>query len=131
MPFTAAGIERMYEGGGLVSATASIWLSLHSDDPTAGNELTGTNMARIEIEDTDMDTGGANYTLNAAQAFPEPTQDIGTATHFGVYSAATGGTLLGYAPITDADGNAASVVITAGTRVRFPALGLRFNIADS
>ena len=129
MPLTNPGATRCINGGGFISATASIWVSLHSAEPTDANELTGANMARVEIENSEVTVTDNAMTLTSAEDFPTPSQNIGSATHYGVYSAATGGTLLGWAPIwNENDDNVQTIVVNSGTVVGLPDDGLSLTI---
>ena len=120
MPLTNAGAARMLNGGGLISATASLHVSLHSASPTNGNELTGSDMARLEVTDSEVTVSTNILALSGLQDFAEPSTDIGTATHWALYSAASGGDILVSDGIEDVSGSALSIVIVSGTRIRLP-----------
>jgi len=81
----------------LTSLLTGRFVSLHTADPgnTGASEVSGGAYARQSV--TFVQTG-ANPTVaanNAVVEFPVATANWGTLTHFGVWSAATGGTYLG------------------------------------
>lgn len=90
------------------------FLSLHTADPTiGGNEVAGGAYARVAYGYV---LTGTNPTVAGNPAnieFPAATANWGTVTHVGVYTAATGGTLLAYAPLAVAKG------VTTGDVIRF------------
>lgn len=86
------------DAGGLRGSVAagSLYFSLHTDDPgEAGdqttNEIGYTSYARVAVSRTDGFTvTGSSVSPAAAVTFPAGTGGSGTATHFGVGTAASG-----------------------------------------
>jgi hypothetical protein len=90
---------------GLLTAAAS--------DAGGGTEVTGGSYARVSLNPsatnwkntqnsgTGVSSGTGGATSNAvAITFPAPTANWGTATHFGIWDATTGGNLLYQAALT-------------------------------
>ena len=97
------------------TAGASLYLSLHTAAPglSGANEITGNAYARVAITFA-ADTNGAGASSNAPQ-FPAPTPaNWGTATHFGVWDAASAGNYLGGDALTN------PVATSVGVPVLFP-----------
>lgn len=97
---------------------ANVYVSLHSADPgdTGASELSGNAYARVAVSTTGgFSAPAAGATENAAEIlFPVATPaGQGTATHFGIWDAATVGNLLFRGVLT------ASKVIATGDRFRF------------
>lgn len=70
-------------------------------DAGGGTEVTGGSYARVATTGATWAAASAGATSNAAAVnFPTPTASWGTATHFGLYDAATVGNLLAWAPLT-------------------------------
>jgi hypothetical protein len=98
-------------------------------DAGGGTEVAGGGYARVAtppgdatwtatqggISGASSGTGGATSNA-AAVTFPTPTADWGTVTHVGIFTAATGGTLLVWAPLT-----AARAILNGDPAPRFPA----------
>lgn len=97
MGVNAAGETRALNG--LLTGT---FLSLHSAQPTSGNEVTGGAYARQAFAYTITGSGeGPSVASNTAIVqFPTATADWGTITHVGVWTAASGGTLVAWQPLT-------------------------------
>ena len=81
---------------------AARFVSLHTADPgnTGANEVSGGAYARQAM--TFANTG-SNPTVAANTGvvqYPTATASWGTVTHFGIWSAVTGGTFLGYNTVT-------------------------------
>lgn len=92
--FTTAGLKAGVDG----IATAGAYISAHTGDPstTRANEVTGVSYSREET------TWGA--ASNGSRVGSQVTLDIPastTVTHWGVWSAATGGTFLGGGDLAD------------------------------
>lgn len=105
--FNAVAIANIADNAATGPLT-NLFVSLHTADPgEAGDQTTSeivyTGYARVAVART---TGGLTVTGNsvspaAAITFPEATGGTGTATHFGIGTAATlGGKLLYKGPIT-------------------------------
>ena len=84
----------------------SVFVSLHSADPTdaGGSEVTGTSYARVYVAAvtgswTAHGTGGPTDNV-AAITFPQAGGSWGTATHVGLYDAASAGNLLYHGVLT-------------------------------
>ena len=80
---------------GLLTATPT--------DSTTGTEVTGGSYARQAISWTVTGSGTAQAASSAALTWPAATTDWGTATTAGVYDALTGGNLVAYETLTQAD----------------------------
>jgi hypothetical protein len=94
---------------------AQEYMSLHTAAPglTGANEITGNAYARQAINMA-ADTNGAGASSNAPQ-FPAPTpSNWGTATHFGVWDAASAGNYLWGDALTN------PVATSVGVPVLFP-----------
>ena len=90
-------------------------------------EVTGGSYARVVRNPLDANwsapVANNGTTANIASIqFPAATANWGTCTHFGIWDAATGGTLLIYAPLT------AARTITTGTTPSFGAGTLTYQI---
>ncbi len=97
MPLAAAGETRVLNG-----LLTSVYVSLHTGDPsTSGaNEVTGGSYAR---QAGSFSNSGSNPTTAAnsgAIQFPQASANWGTITHFGIWSAASGGSYLGGDAVT-------------------------------
>ncbi len=93
----------------------TFYLSLHSSDPgdaAASSEVSGGGYARQSTTFTRSENVATNFT---AVQFPEATADHGTVTHFGVWTASSGGTLVGSGAV------AVSKTYNEGEIIRFPA----------
>ena len=112
---------------GLLTATAA--------DTGGGTEVTGGSYARVAVTsattawngthgDTTGASSGTDGTIENAAVitFPTPSAGWGTATHWGVYDAASGGNLLIYAALTVAK------TINTGDAVSFAAGALSLQI---
>jgi hypothetical protein len=91
------------------ASPATVHVGIHNTDPTdadSGTEVTGGAYARVAM------TGGSAWTISGTTptqasnagpiAFPTATDGTwGTATHFGIYDAATTGNLLIHGVLTD------------------------------
>jgi hypothetical protein len=95
---------------------ATIYMSLHTGAPGlngTANEITGNAYAR-QVITFGADTNGAGASSNAPQ-FPAPTPaNWGTATHFGLWDAASAGNYLGGDALTN------PVATSVGVPVLFP-----------
>lgn len=84
----------------------AVYLGLHSAIPTAANEITDADFPRIEITAAEFGVQAGTTTqelvLQSEQAPTAPSADVGTATHIGFWSAATGGDLLWWDTISGA-----------------------------
>ncbi len=86
--------EKLCFQGGLLSATVHV--ALHTADPTAANELSGNNYARVAVlaADWTIDAGNGRASNTNDIRFPTRTATWGKPTHVGLWDAATGGDLL-------------------------------------
>ena len=127
MPLTNSGAEDCFIGGLLVD---SWYAAFHSGTtiPTAANELSGSDLPRIEIEDGEWTIADNVATLNLEQDPANPSVDIGTAGTIGFWSAANGGTLKAWARIIDQNGNEITLTIVAGSDVSLPMNGTTVTI---
>lgn len=99
-----------------LAAGATMYMSLHSADPGAtgaSNELSGSNYARTAITFGSAAASGA-IENTAAVTFPTPSANWTAATHFGIWSAASGGTCYYTGTL------AAAVTGQSGVPVSFP-----------
>jgi len=128
--------------GSSYSATTptNYYVALYSTactDASAGTELTGGSYARVAIarsasawNGTHGNTAGASSGTNgtvsnaAAVTFPAATADWGTATHWGIVDASSGGNMITCAALT------ANRTITNGSTASFAAGALTFQIDD-
>lgn len=82
----------------------SVWVALYTAIPSdsgGGTECTGGSYARKSTAGADWTAASGGATSNAnAITFITPTGSWGTATHFGLFDAATTGNLLAWAPLT-------------------------------
>lgn len=128
LEFTNAAAANIGDAGGLQpsAAAGNLYLALHTATPGeggAGAECTYPNYARVAVP-----RSGAGFTVstgqvvNAAQVnFPQAGSGMvgsQTATYFGVWDSASGGTCRRYGAITDPPGG---YVITANSQPYFPA----------
>ena len=118
MGVTAAGETRALNG--MLNA---VYVALHTGDPEVGaNEVTGGAYVRKAYPYT---LSGANPTIaanSALIAYDAATSDWGTVTHFGIWSASTGGDLL----VTGALDNPRTIF--TDDVLRFPTGALKFEV---
>lgn len=109
MPLATAG-----EASVLTNLLTSRYISAHTADPTVGNEVVGNGYARVAGGTFSQSGNNPTTATNAAIIeFPVATGSWGTITHFGIYSALSGGNLLAYATL------ATSKAITTDDVLRF------------
>ena len=97
-----------YEANRLLESslrTGTVYLALFTTNPTwkgTGTECSGGGYARQIITfAASAEVGAARrVATNAAVEYGTMSADIGTVTHWGIYSALTGGNLLWYGPFT-------------------------------
>lgn len=92
------GLSASGESTVLSALLAARYISLHTADPgpTGVNEVSGNAYARIgPMSFTAAGSNPTSYSNTALTEFPIATGLWGTVTHFGVWSAASGGTFLG------------------------------------
>jgi hypothetical protein len=118
--------------GATLSGALVPYLGLFSAvaDPEAGafTELSGGSYARVSLAGKLTVVNGV-ATLNTDVTFPQATGAVGTATHFGLFFASSGGTPCMVQNIKDGDGNNISLVISNGMVYGFPSGGLNFSVA--
>lgn len=92
MPLAAAGEVRALDG-----LLAGVYVSLHTSDPgTSGaGELSGNAYARQSLSFTNSGSNPTTAANSAVVQFPQAVANWGTITHFGIWSAASGGSFLG------------------------------------
>jgi hypothetical protein len=105
-----AVLNSMLRGIAFPSVTGSVYVALHTADPTdagSGTEVSGGSYARVAVSratgswGAPADNAGAQQTSNsAAITFPAPTANWGTVTHIGLWDASTAGNLLASAALT-------------------------------
>lgn len=92
MPLAAKGEEIV-----LTALLNSRHISLHTGDPTGGNEVAVGSYARVAAGTWSQSGSDPTVATNdAAVTFPTATADWGAITHFGIYDAASAGNLLAY-----------------------------------
>lgn len=94
-------IKHIFRSGSFTKPTvlAVALLTAAPSDSGGGTEVSGGGYVRVTANPADgtwaAPTGGNGQTSNSSTiTFPSPTDDWGSATHFAVYDAATGGNLL-------------------------------------
>ena len=98
-------IANWFKGSAFPAAPANVYVSLHSADPgaTGANELasgTSPGYARVAVATASgwsaiADSDGGRLIENDANiTFPMPTGNGATATHWGIWDAASGGNFL-------------------------------------
>lgn len=112
--------------GGNFTKPATVYVGLHSADPTdagTGTELSGGGYARAAVTNVagsftaPVNASGSQQVKNAAEiAFPESSGAQGNATHFAIWTASTGGSLLYHGDL-----NVARNVDAAGITIKIPA----------
>lgn len=89
---------------------ATVYVSLHTADPTdagTGTEVSGGSYARVSCTTGTSGSGagsvftapavsGSTYETHNSSAitFPTPSANWGTVTHFGIFTASSGGTMI-------------------------------------
>ena len=121
-----AVLEHFFNNVDLASY-ATVWLGLFSAAPSdtgGGTELTGNGYARIDVSGNFTVGGVATRAGNtAAIEFQASGGDWSSATHFGVFSLVTAGTLLFWGALTTAR------QIDDGEKIVFEADDLGFTLA--
>lgn len=106
MPFTTAGKDLMLDG-----LPSTLYVSAHSalPDNAGSNEISGGTYARQSV--TIAASSGANRDSTTVPELSIPASS--TITHLGYWSAATGGTFLGYkAILSETFNNAGTLTVT-------------------
>src|SRR6056297_2217560 len=88
--------------GDAVTRPSSFYIGLFTTDPTdadSGTEVSGGAYVRQPASFT---VSGDAATTTAAAEWPVATADWGTITHVAVYDAATGGSIIAHAALTEA-----------------------------
>ena len=115
MPLAAGGETRALNG----LLAAPVFVSLHTANPgnTGASEIStsGTGYARQSATFTNSGNNPTTAANTGVVTYPEATSSWGTVTHFGLWTAATGGTFLGYSSLT------AFKAIAAGDAARWNA----------
>lgn len=128
--FNNAAIANIGDASGIQpsAAAGSLYVALFTADPTdAGvidNEADYTGYARVAVARSSAGWAIAdnNASNTAAITFGECTAGSNTVTHFGIMTAATGGTMLFSGALT------ASLAISAGITPEFAAGALDINV---
>ena len=87
-------------GGGDYTRPATVYVALHTSDPTdadTGTEVSGGSYARVSMTNNATNwpaSSGGTKSNGTAVTFPTASANWGTVTHFGIYDAATSGNLL-------------------------------------
>jgi hypothetical protein len=97
MPLSANGETTV-----LAALLAGRFISLHTGDPgnTGASEVAGGSYARQSATFTNAGSNPTVASNNALIQYPTATAAWGTITHFGIWSAASGGTFYGGAAVT-------------------------------
>lgn len=92
MALAAAGEARVLTG-----LLDTVFLSLHTADPstTGANEVSGGSYARLATAFTQTGSNPTTAANSAVEQFTQATASWGTITHFGLWTAASGGSFLG------------------------------------
>lgn len=110
MPFTDAGLDDMLNG-----TAPSTRISFHTADPgtTGANEVSGTGRPATTWGSTAAGDGGTGRSRPGSQV-SAPIPGGTSVTHWGVFSAATGGTFKygGTLPATETFGSAGTIQLT-------------------
>ncbi len=100
-----------FRGTAFPAVLTNVHFALFTTDPTdtgTGTEVSGGAYARVSVPAAAGSfsapaadgSGGRSWSNAVAITWPTPTANWGTVTHFGVFSAATGGNLLRHGLIT-------------------------------
>lgn len=97
----AALLDHVFKNTAIFTTLATVYVSLHTADPTdsGSNEVTGGSYARKSVAAAGWTRTASQIANNAAITFVEATAGWGTITHFGIWSAVSGGNFLYYAPL--------------------------------
>lgn len=138
MPLTNAQkkavLDHLY-GNATLSPPATWYVGLSTTTPTAtGTNFTepaGGSYARVAVTNNATNfplataANPTNKTNGTAIEFPTPTGSWGTPTHFGLFTAASGGTPVDYGALV------APTAITTGAIVRFPVSSLTLRLTNA
>jgi hypothetical protein len=112
-------VSWMVGGDDFPSAHSTVYVGLHSNDPTNSGEENELSSSSYEREDT---AAGVDWTINGNQAenaqdiiFPEAQEDWGQVSHVTLWDSASGGNAIGHSPIDQ------TVEINENDQLRFPA----------
>lgn len=97
MGVNAAGETRALNG-----LLSGVYVGLHTAQPTSGNEVAGGAYARQlygAYTITGSGEGPSTASNNAIIQFPTATASWGVLTHVGIWTAASGGTLVAWQPL--------------------------------
>ena len=114
--------------GTSMTAPTATFVQLYSQDPTDAGSATGALYSRVSVASGagswTRGTGGAGTITNAsAITITSSATATASATHFGVFSSATGGDMLFYGALTTAK------TIAVGDEVKFNASALTLTVA--
>jgi hypothetical protein len=110
------------------SAPTNTYVQLYSQSPTDTGSATGALYTRVTYAASGWTRGtGGNGTLSNTNiiTITSSAPSAATATHFGVFDAATGGNLLFHGGLTPPEGKS----IAVGDEVKFNALQLTLTVA--
>jgi len=111
-------LDHLFGKGSYAPPTVYVGLSTADpgDDATGLSEPTGNGYARLATSAADWNSASGGSLDNAgAVAFAEATGDWGTVTHFALFDAATGGSMLAHGALS------LSKTVSNGDTVRFVA----------
>ena len=104
-------------------------LTAAPSDSAAGTEVSGGAYARQSVAWTISGSGVAQAVNTSAITFPAATTNWGTATHCGIYDAASSGNLVAYETLTAADFSTANPkTINAGDIFKLDAGNLKIQL---
>ena len=114
--------------GTSMTAPTATFVQLYSQDPTDAGSATGALYSRVTVASGagswTRGTGGAGTITNAsAITITSSATATASATHFGVFTSATGGDMLFYGALTTAK------TIAVGDEVKFNASALTLTVA--
>ena len=132
-------VDQLFRGQ-TAPTTSTLYIALLTAAPSdsgGGTELSGGAYSRVAVTSSLANWAGTqgagtttassgtsgNTSNNIAITFPTPTATWGTATHFGIYDASSGGNLLFYGTLTIAK------TINASDTVTFPIGSLSITFA--
>ena len=91
-------------GGNAYTAPSTIYLSLHTANPTedaSGGGEVSTSSSAYARQSAAFTVSGNSASTNAAVEWTTATSNWGTITHIGVWDAASSGNMLAYSALTD------------------------------
>lgn len=114
--------------GQTITSPSQVYVGLYISDPTdndTGTEVNGAGYARqaISFSSPTQSSGKAVIQNNSKIEFPVAGANWGTVTHIGIRTAATGGSLLSYAPLAISKG------VNTGDQITFDVNSVTISLA--